>query len=430
VTAVDLGGILLESDAEVALAPDGVRADALGTIEALEQGLAALRARHTDSANATAAMAALAELRSAVERPLAARGQLVVKTGVLGASLRLLAREGGFRIKPPYAPRVPTNADPIAEPVSRLTVPAARAPVDAARAALGARLFSDRRLSGARRQSCATCHVPSRAFSDGLKRPRSLDAEVTLRHTPTLLYAPAQAAQLWDGRVITRQRQALRVLHSTAEMGVTDEQIVQRVSEDAPLRANVERVFPNGVTAENVVAALADYQESALVPARAPIDELSRGTDTLSAAASSGLDVFAGPARCARCHVPPLFGGTRPNDFAITVYAAIGTTTDPTGKKLDEDRGRFAVTALAADDHVFKTPTLRNVARTAPYVHNGAFPTLESVVDFYDKGGGRAFGHRVDNQDPDVRPLHLTRQQRRDLLIFLREALTDRRDKP
>jgi len=309
-----------------------------------------------------------------------------------------------------------------------LTVPAARAPIDAARAALGERLFSERALSADRRQSCATCHVPSHAFSDGLKRPRSLKADVTLRNTPTLLYAPTQAAQLWDGRVITRKRQALRVLHSTAEMGVSDEEIVQRVSEDGALRTEMEHVFPGGVTADNVVAALAEYQESALVPALAPIDRFARGQSALSRAASNGLDVFAGAARCARCHVPPLFGGTRPNDFAITVYAAIGTTTDPGGKRLDDDRGRFAVTGLAADDHAFKTPTLRNAARTAPYFHNGGFPTLESVVDFYDQGGGREFGHRVANQDPEVRPLRLTREQRRDLLLFLREALSEPRN--
>lgn len=425
-TAVDLGGILLESDAEVALAPAGVRADALGTLDALDEGLRVLRETRMESQHSRAASAALAKLRAAAEAPvLSARANLVRETGRLGAALRLLARERGFSVKAPFQARVSTAGDPVAEPVSRLTVPGPRVLIEPARAALGRRLFSDHRLSGTGKRSCATCHVPGRAFVDGLARARSLAPRVTLRNTPTLLYASAQAAQLWDGRVITRKRQALRVMHSSAEMGVSDEAIVSRLARDHALQAEMGRVFRDGITADNVAAALAEYQEAELVPASAPIDDFARGEE-LSAASIRGLDVFAGPGRCARCHVPPLFGGTRPNDFAITVYAVIGTTTDPSGHVLDPDPGRGAVTQMTADAHAFKTPTLRNVARTAPYFHHGGFPTLESVVDFYAKGGGRALGHEVQNQDPDVRPLSLTADQRRDLLAFLRHALTDR----
>jgi cytochrome c peroxidase len=123
--------------------------------------------------------------------------------------------------------------------------------------------------------------------------------------------------------------------------------------------------------------------------------------------------------------VPPLFGGTRPTDFAIAVYASLGTPRQVAGGGLDPDRGRAGVTGDAADEGAFKTPTLREVSRTAPYFHHGAFPTLESVVDFYDRGGGSGLGLKVPNQDPDVRPLKLTPKQRQELLIFMRNSLTD-----
>ena len=123
--------------------------------------------------------------------------------------------------------------------------------------------------------------------------------------------------------------------------------------------------------------------------------------------------------------MPPFFGGSRPLDFAVPVFAVIGVPVSPAGHALDPDRGRALITHRAADERAFKTPTVRDVARTAPYFHHGRFARLEDVVAFYNKGGGRGFGLEVPNQDPDVRPLQLTAEEERALLVFLREALLD-----
>jgi cytochrome c peroxidase len=207
-------------------------------------------------------------------------------------------------------------------------------------------------------------------------------------------------------------------------MGLTPAELA-RVASEAPEYRDA-LAAPGKAPGERVADALAAFETEALVPADAPIDRLARGdADALDAESSRGLDVFAGKALCTRCHVPPLFGGSRPRDFAVPVFAAIGVPDKPNGHSLDPDRGRASVTRREADAHAFKTPTVRDVARTAPYFHNGRFARLEDVVDFYDAGGGRGLGLEVHNQDPDVRKLELSAAEKRALLAFMRVALLD-----
>jgi cytochrome c peroxidase len=288
-------------------------------------------------------------------------------------------------------------------------------------------LFTDRRLSRGDVRSCATCHDPKQWFTDGIVAQGSLDPTVPApRHTPTLLYTAIHAAQLWDGRLLTAESQALAVIHNPAEMGLAPGELAEKLKNVPEYRAAL--ADPNGVISMARVAdALAAFEVEALVLADAPIDELARGNEeALSKDQRSGLDVFAGKGRCARCHVPPLFGGSRPRDFAVPVFAVLGVPTSPDGKALDSDRGRGASTRRAADEHAFKTPTIRNIAKTAPYFHHGHYTRLADVVDFYDKGGGKGLGLDVPNQDPDVVPLELTKEETRVLLVFLREATLDK----
>jgi cytochrome c peroxidase len=366
------------------------------------------------------------------------RASFVVETGALGVEIRRLAARRGLRVRPPYAPRVViAGVSPEEQPVSALTVPAARPSteeIDGAtvveRVALGERLFHDRRLSRRGVRACADCHQPARAFTDGLRTPRSLVAAKPIaRNTPTLLYAALSPALFWDGRVITGEGQALAVLHAPSEMGVDDAALVEALGRDAAIVARFRRAFPSEeLTARNVARAIVAYEEHALVPATAPIDRFARGeAGALDDETRRGLDVFAGAGRCARCHVPPLFAGARPPDFSVPIYAVVGVPRSPRrGAALDGDPGRAAVTARAIDRGAMKTPTVRNVAATAPYFHHGAFASLEEVVALYDDGGGRGRGLTVDNQDPDVRPLRLSADERRALLAFLRRALADR----
>lgn len=416
--AYELGLELMEASASPPATTGAAVADARGTITAIEQGAATL-------GDARGVVAALAPVREALDAAgatgtLADRLPLVRATGLAGAAVRALAARRGWQVRPPVAPLF--EAD---EAISALTLPRQRARVRPEVAALGARLFVDAKLSRGHKRACAGCHLPSRAFADGLRVPPSLDATQITRNTPSLTYSYLAAAQRWDGRVIAPEDQALSVLHNASEMGVTAAQIEQVVRDDPPARAAMEAAFRDGVTSANVSAAIAAYVET-LARTDARIDRAARGELELGADERAGFDVFVGKGRCARCHVPPSFGGSRPRDFQVAVYAVLGVPAREGSRALDADKGRGGVTGRPEDLRAFKTPTLREIAATAPYFHNGGFATLEGVVDFYDKGGGvgaGVAGITRERQDPDVRPLRLTPDERRALLVFLRETL-------
>jgi len=270
--------------------------------------------------------------------------------------------------------------------------------------------------------------VASKAYQDGLVVPTSLVPGTALhRNTPTLLYTPLAALLTWDGRIRTADRQALSVIHTDAEMGLGNEELTSAVASDPAYASAFRDLFARDVTAADIGVALAAFEARTFVVGRAPIDRFAKTGSGLSDDARAGLDVFAGKGRCARCHVPPLWGGSRPPQFDVAIFSALGVPTAPDSGVLDPDLGRGAISHRWADAHAFKVPTLRNVARTAPYFHHGAFPTLDEIIAFYDKGGGAGVGLRVPNQDPEIRPLHLSAEDKRLLLVFLREALSDAR---
>lgn len=435
--AYDLGSIALESTPAI---PDGlsaVLADALGTLDFIEQATEILMVltpgKNVDPSSAVSplCLALRKQLESAVQtQSFNARAEFVMQTGRLGSALRQLGKYAGLDMRLPYRPRIAASTNEDDEVVSALTIPARNLSPDDPRsmafAELGRMLFFDKRLSQGRVRSCASCHVPEKGLADGTDRPRSLDPAVTLRHTPSLLYGSLQAAYLWDGRVLTAERQALGVIHAKAEMGLSNEEIVHVIEGAENLRSQLVALGSPKVTPELVARALAAFQAREFVPADAPIDRFARGEEgALSSLERAGLDVFAGRGRCARCHVPPFFGGSRPRDFAVPVYAVLGVPTKPDGKQLDSDDGRGAVTHRDVDAHAFKTPTVRNIVRTSPYFHHGAYRTLEQVIDFYDRGGGRGLGLSVPNQDPDVRKLGLSAGEKEALSAFLRVALLD-----
>jgi cytochrome c peroxidase len=420
--AYTLGAVIAASKPGVALTEAGVIADALGLIDAIERAASAYSIEVSPSRDFGGAVNrvndATGALRSAATAAQAAgqlsgRAALIVTTGKLGAALRrMLGSE--WR---PYESQVPAGAVAADEPASVLTIPrlhriaGVRDRADEQRLAdLGKELFFDTSLSARNARSCATCHAPEKAYADGKRLAESLDPQIPIvRNTPTLLYASLGAAQFWDGRALTSEAQAQTVLHSRAEMGGA---------------TGFPRPF--GVNLDEAARRLAAFEARYLVPASAPLDRFARGDEkALSAEDRAGFDVFAGKGRCSRCHVPPLFGGSYPNDFATPIYAVLGVPSDTGGKSLDPDRGRGGVTRRPRDEGAFRTPTLRNLDRTAPFFHNGAFPALEDVVDFYDKGGGAGLGLPVPNQDPEVRPLKLLPAEKRALLRFLRGALAD-----
>jgi cytochrome c peroxidase len=406
--AYRLGQAILEATSYVPEGDDAALSDVLGFLDLVEDGA---RAIDLDVRSELAPLERLRTLRMLAEAT--DRAALVRTTGVLGTSIRRALRAIGLPTTLTYRP---LHSAP---DIGAFTLPAPALPADPARVDLGRRLFFDRRLSARSARACAACHVPEHAYADGLVAPASLDPTATLhRNTPSLLYAPVEALLTWDGRVRMADRQALMVIHTRAEMGSTDERLTQVVASDPAYADGFGASFDGGVTPENIGLALAAFEASELVPATAPIDRFARGEDAaLSTEARAGLDVFAGKGRCARCHVPPVFGGSRPPDFTAPVFAVLGVPSAPGSTVLDADRGR------GGGD--FRVPTVRNMATTAPYFHNGRYTTLDQVVDFYNRGGGQGIGVDVPNQDPEIRPLHLSAEEQRVLLVFLRQALTD-----
>ena len=301
-----------------------------------------------------------------------------------------------------------------------------------AKVALGRQLFHDPVLSGGGGRSCASCHQPSRAFTDGLARSSTLTGGTVRRNTPTILNAGLQAGQFYDLRSPNLENQAMDVISNRDEMHGSLDEAASHLTRQPGYTAQFRRAFPEAATEAGPLVspvriqnAVAAYERS-LVRLNSPFDRYARGEAgaVLSPAAVRGFNLYAGRARCATCHFLPLTNGTVPPTFQDSEAEVLGVPTGPHTKRLDPDLGRYKLTKLAPLRHAFKTPTLRNVALTAPYMHNGQYRTLEEVIDFYNQGGGLGLGIPVENQTLPADKLNLTSRDVADLKAFLL-ALTD-----
>ena len=344
----------------------------------------------------------------------------LMASGELGAALRLEFAQKGAVVLPAFAPRRPTEAALFAEPVSPATFPRLPgAAPDERQAALGKRLFGDARLSKDRTLSCASCHRESAALSSGPTRPRRFDGKSVVRDVPTLFNVAYEPMLFWDGRASTLTRQTELAVEQ--DMGGDWAVIVDRLRDDAEVTA----ALPGGVTKEAITRALAAHQRT-LQSDDAPFDRYVRGDRAaLGASELRGFDIFYGEARCSRCHRLPLTSGAAPPRFTKAEVAVIGVPKRPGTRELDPDLGRGGLETQTTGRHAFKVPSLRNLPRTAPYFHNGAFRTLEEVVDFYAAGAGEGLGIAPPNFDPDVRAFALSKADRRALLSFLSRGLND-----
>ena len=431
--AYELGAMLIEADDMVADDQDAVLADWRGMLAGIEDGAVVLARLKTETPAVAMARRALVAALDPLEDALAEVGQarqvkgraeLVAATGRLGVAARLFAQALGAPATLPYNALRPVSGNGLREPVTVLTLP--EVPRDpgradaAALARVGATLFGERRLSTDGTRSCASCHDPGRAFSQDAATAARRSSKAPPRNTPTLLYAAYLPAQGWDGGI-----DPLSLDHAAATLGGGAADLLRRVSSLPVPAAEIGALFPGGLTPAHIGRALAAFLARDGVVADAPIDRFARGDRlALSPQASAGFDVFVGQGRCARCHTPPLFGGLSPPRFGAVRFARVGVPTRPGAAAIDADPGREAVSGEASDRHAFRIPSLRNVSRTAPYFHHGAFGTLEEVLAFYQRGptaepsplpGGRS----------SLQPLALSEEQLRDLATFLSEALSD-----
>jgi cytochrome c peroxidase len=277
-------------------------------------------------------------------------------------------------------------------------------PYSAAKVELGRYLYFDRRLSADESVSCASCHDPKFAFTDGAATSTGIRSQKGNRSAPTILNRAYSLGQFWDGRAATLEDQAKGPMANPIEMGNTHDAIVTRLKTVAGYRPMFAKAFGSDeVNIDRVAMAIACFERTVL-SGNAPYDRYKRGDKkAMTAAQVRGMSVFFDKAKCDRCHEGP--------NFTLNMYANIGVGAD----KPDPDVGRFAVTKNPRDWGAFKTPTLREIEHTGPYMHDGSLKTLEEVVELYDKGG-------VPNKnlDEQIKPLHLTAAEKSDLVAFLK----------
>ncbi len=291
--------------------------------------------------------------------------------------------------------------------------------------ALGKRLFFDPQLSGNGTRSCASCHQPERAFTDGLVKNTIIGGKAPLRrNTPTLLNAALQPAQFYDLRVNTLEEQVVNVVENKDEMHGSIAKTLNRLWLDKTYRQLFIAAYPNkdntGIDTLQFTNALASYIRS-LTLLNSRFDAYMRGDKTaINQSEVNGFNLFMGKAKCATCHYMPLFNGTLPPKYLKTESEVIGVPQSKVNKAIDPDMGQFLIIPISSYKHAFKTPTLRNIARTAPYMHNGVFTSLKEVVDFYNKGGGAGEGLNITNQTLSSEPLHLTVKERGELIAFMK----------
>jgi cytochrome c peroxidase len=269
--------------------------------------------------------------------------------------------------------------------------------------ALGRKLFFDKRLSLSGKMSCATCHVPSLGFSDGLPRAVGRDGKPVARGTPSLLNSSFHSTLFWDGRAATIDEAALIAIQNPEEMAAPLPDLTRRLASLPEYPAAFSEAFPGaGVSSTTIGRALGAYVFSLASPEDSAFDKFAAGKGELSAEARRGFLVFAHKAECLYCHSSLHFNY---NDR----YQNIGLA--PRGA---EDPGRFRVENNPELYGAFRVPSLRNAARTAPYMHDGRFATLEEVIEFYDRGGDK-----TRYQDSAIRPLGLSDAEKADLKAFL-----------
>jgi cytochrome c peroxidase len=302
---------------------------------------------------------------------------------------------------------------PVFAALVALSLAFATAPLDTPEK-LGERLFSDPILSFDSTVSCASCHIPRFAFADTAQFSRGVGGRLGRRNSPSITNMSARAHFFYDGRAATLEQQVLMPIQDTLEMRISLEQVTTRLRRHATYGAVFQQLFGRQADKEALAAALAAFVRT-LETADTPFDRWMRGKpNPMGAAAVRGREIFMNKGKCFDCHFSP--------DFTGDEFRNVGLYT---GRRNLKDRGRFDITGDSTDLGKFKVPGLRNVALTAPYMHNGMFQTLEEVIDFYDSPNQFAPG-ALNRDSLLAQPLGLSTDEKSDLKAFL-EALTDER---
>lgn len=266
---------------------------------------------------------------------------------------------------------------------------------------LGKKLFFDPILSKDGTVSCASCHKPEHAFGDNKPVSLGIKGQKGERNTPTIFNTAALKFLFWDGRAMSLEEQALGPIENPKEMGEEINNVINKLNNLPYYVIEFERVFGKGdITKEKLASAIAEFERT-LISKDSDYDHFVAGDKkALSKSAKHGYDLFFGKAMCVECHKGP--------DFTDGDFHNIGLP-------VTDDVGRSRISIKGKDTRKFKTPTLREVANSAPYFHAGQFETLEQVIAFYNAGGGED-----SFKDPLKKPLNLNEQEQKDLVAFLK----------
>lgn len=289
----------------------------------------------------------------------------------------------------------PTGLPAVVHPKDNATSPE--------KVALGKQLYFDGRLSADNKVSCATCHDPAKGYSNGDQFATGVEGKKGGRNSPTVINTAFQKFQFWDGRAGTLEEQALGPIQNPIEMNLTLDAVVAKLNGIEGYKKQFQQVFGTDVTSEGIAKAIAAYERT-LLSGDAPYDRFKAGDKTaMSESAQRGMALFFGKANCSACHSGP--------NFTDNAFHNIGVPGN--------DAGREAISKSLGDRGSFKTPTLRDIARTSPYMHDGSLKTLEEVIAHYAKGGT---AH--EQLDEEIYELKLTDEQKADLVTFLKEGLS------
>jgi cytochrome c peroxidase len=331
----------------------------------------------------------------------------------------------------PMTVEVPTGLQPL---TPNAVVPTAN-PLTTAKFELGKQLYFDPRISLDGTVSCATCHNPEKGWTDQLTTSRGIKGQLGMRNAPTVLNTVYGRTMFWDGRAPSLEGQAQGPVQNPIEMGDQSyKQIIERLRTIPGYRDQFRKVFGTDVTLDGLAKAIATFERAAALTGNSPYDRYDHGDlKALDPGQKRGMvlfglelstedefrpDVKRGKAKCTACHVG--------FNFTDEQFHNLGVGWDEKAKKF-RDLGRFAVEPIGAKDPAglgaFKTPTVRDIEHTAPYMHDGSEKTLEAVVDYYDRGGNPNL-----YLDKDIIKLNLTKQEKADLVAFLK-ALTGERPK-
>ena len=280
------------------------------------------------------------------------------------------------------------------------------------RSALGKKLFSEKILSKDSSVSCASCHKPGFAFADTIAFSIGIAGKLTKRNTPSVLNMKNRPYYFWDGRAGSLEEQSLMPIQNPDEMGLPVEEAVKRLNANGEYKKLFQKIFNQNPSAKNLAAAFAAYEQT-LETVYSKFDDWSNNIKKLSPTEERGRQLFVGDkAKCFDCH--------REEDFTTDEFKNIGLYN---GSSLN-DAGLYNITKKESDLGKFKTPGLRNVEVTAPYMHNGMFRTLEEVIDYYNEPA-KFVSNSINTDVALSKPLGLTDREKKDLLAFLK-TLTDK----